>query len=164
MAVLYNIYLSKLSTTPDDWDDANDADYNHANGWVKIICSFLDDKFSQKNKVRHVAGHTQIRIVVGKFIQSVNLGKCIITQTGNTESSDYYNAVKMFLVRHAAVGVATEHAYPLYLHAYTSPTIAVKWIDIDEVLQPYLKVQVKGFNFKVDGTGIYRGTIQLEEA
>jgi hypothetical protein len=164
MAILYRVYLAKKSTTPDNWDTDDDADYDDADGWVKFICSNVVDKVVQKNKVIHTSSHTKIRIVTGKFIQSITLMDCVIVNTGNTESSEYYNAVKEFLLRHMALGTATEYKYPLYLHIYTSATVGIKWMDASEAMQPYLVVGVKSFSFKLDHAGVYRGTIQLEEA
>jgi hypothetical protein len=165
MVVAHHVYLSKLSTTPDNWEGANEADYDHANGWVKFICSEVEDKVVQKNKVINTAGHTKIRIVIGKFVQTVNLKGVFIKLSGDTEGSDYYNAVKFFLLRHMCIGAAASHAYPLYLHVYVAGgATAIKWMDSAEAMQAYLKVQVKGYSFTLKHDGVYRGGIQLEEA
>lgn len=167
MTVKYNIYLSKLNTTPDNWDTANEADSTHANGWVKFICKKVVDKAVQKNKVIHTSSHTKIRIVTGKFVQSIQLQGCLIRNTGATTGSNYWNAVKYFLLSHMALGVGTSFSFPLYLHIAYSKTGSgaySQWMDASESMQNYLVVSVKSYNMVLDHSGVWRGNIELEEA
>ena len=162
----YHVYLAKLSTTPDNWDSANDADYNHTNGWIKFTCPALTDSAQNKNTHKHNASHISYRIITGKVTQGMVLTGLTIVNTGDTESSEYYNAVKEFILRHMLTGTATEYAYPLYLHIY-SPSLAtkyIKWMDDSETMKPHCKVNIKSFSFLLDNSGVYVGTITLEEA
>lgn len=166
MPPLYNVYLAKLSTTPDNWDTANNADYDHSNGWVKFITAMFNDEGVNQNTHTHNAGRVSYRIVTGKVVQRMTLNGLVIVNTGDTENSDYYNAVKEFLLRHMVTGAAASHAYPLYLHIYNASlaTKSIKWMNDSEVMVAYCKVNVKGFKFTLTNSGVYIGTIQLEEA
>jgi len=163
MPPTYNVYLSKLNTTPDNWDSANEADYDHANGWVMFICSSIGDKVSIRNTLKHLAGHISYRLPIGKLVQSVSLEDCTIVNTGGSEDSDYYNEVKEFLVRHALTGANA--GYDLYLRIY-DPSFAqkyIRYVDNTETWRDYCQVAVTGFAFKLDNTGVYTGSISLEE-
>jgi len=144
-----------------------DADYDDALGWVGFKCDAINDAALQKNTAKHLASHGSYRIVTGSFIQSQTLDGVYMFNTGTTESSEYYNAVKEFLLRHMALGTSTEYKYPLYLHIY-NPALGnqrIKWMDDDETMQYYCRVFVKGFNFSIStDTLYYEGKIKLEEA
>lgn len=165
MAILYHVYLSKLATTPDNWDTANEADYDHANGWVMFIASSISDSFRVMNTHKHLQSHTSYRLTTGKVVQTILIGDCIMANTGDTEDSDYYNAVKQFLLRHALTGTSTEAGYDLYLRIYnpSGGSKYVKFVDDTETWRDYCQVAVKSFNFVLTHDGIYRGSIQLEE-
>ena len=162
---LYHVYLSKLSTTPDNWDTANEADYDHANGWVKFDCSRIDDSVQNKNTHKHMASHVSYRLPVGKVIQNIVLDKVTIVHVGGSEDSDYYNEVKEFLLRHMMMG--TNCAYALYLHVYgadpSASTTYIEWMDDSETMQSHCQINVKKFNFKLDNSGVFTGRLELEE-
>lgn len=165
MPPLYKVYLSKLSTTPDNWDTANEADYNHTNGWVKFVCSGVGDGVMINNTHKHLAGHSSYRIVTGKLTQKITLTDCVIEKIGGTEASNYYNAFKEFILRSALTGVATDYGYDLYLWVYAAGggTNYIKYVDNSEAFQNYCKVAVKGFNFDLTHDGVWMGTLMLEE-
>ena len=144
-----------------------EADYDDTDGWIGIRCNGIGDSALQKNTSKHIAGHSSYRIVTGSFIQGMTLEGVFIFNTGTTESSEYYNAVKEFLLRHMALGTSTEYKYPLYLHVY-NPALGnqrIKWMDNSEAMQFYCRVYVKGFNFEISTDSLYwEGSIQLEEA
>ena len=167
MAPNYTVYLAKLATDPDGWDSSeNDADYNGVSGYVRFICPALTDSAQNRNSHKHNASHISYRIVTGKMVQGMVLNGLTIINTGDTEDSDYYNAVKEFLLRHMVTGVTTDYAYALYLHIY-NPSLTqkrIKWMDNLETMRTYCRVNIKSFSFQLDNSGIYKGTITLEEA
>jgi len=162
---LYHVYLSKLATTPDNWDTANEADYDHANGWVKFDCSAISDAAKNKNTHKHMAGHESYRLPIGKVIQSVILDQLTIIHVGGSEDSDYYNEVKEFLLRHMMTG--TNCGYDLYLHVYgadpSAATIYIKWMNNSETMVQHCQVNVINYEFKLDNSGIFKGRVELEE-
>ena len=160
---LYHVYLSRSSTTPENWDTENEADCTSASGWLKFICPLLDDGFKNLNTHKHMAGHTSYRIVAGKMMQFQSLSGCVITKTDGATSSDYYNKVKEFILRHTVTGAA--NGYDLFLHVYDPSGNGgyIKWMDKNEIMQSHCQINVKGFNFRLDHSGVYKGNIVIEE-
>lgn len=162
----YNVYLGKEQSKPDTWVGGNEADGTAVDGWVKFICPSLDDSILNRNTIRHNANRTSYVLITGKVIQGIKLNKVIIVNTGGTVNSEYYNAVKEFILRHMATGVATDYKYPLYLYifgpSYNSKYI--KWMNNSETMVEYCKVSVRTFAFHLDNSGVYIGSITLEEA
>jgi len=161
----YHVYLAKLSTTPDNWDTANEADYDHANGWVKFDCTKLLDTVHNKNTQKHMPGHASYRLPIGKVVQSIILDQITIVHVGGSEDSDYYNEVKEFLLRHMMTG--TNCGYDLFLHVYgadpSASTTYIKWMDDSETMQNHCQVNIKRFEFRVESSGVFSGRIELEE-
>jgi len=160
---LYHIYIGKLKTTPENWDSANEAAYDHANGWVEFVCPSFQDTARNNNTLSHLAGHSSYRINTGKTVQSMTLKDVIITNTDGSTDSDYYNAVKEFLLRHMLTG--DDCGYDLYLHVYDPSGSGqyIKFMDSGETMQLHCQITIIGFNFTLDHSGIYRGNIMLEE-
>jgi len=166
MAPTYSVYLGKENTAPDTWVGGNEAKGTEIDGWVKFICPSLDDSILNRNTITHNASRISYVIVVGKVTQSMKLNNLTIVNTGATVGSDYYNAVKEFILRHMATGAADQYAYPLYLYIY-GPSYNgqyIKWMNDSEVMVGYCKVNVRSWNFHLDNSGVYTGTITLEEA
>ncbi len=162
----YNVYLGKEQSKPDTWVSGNEADGTKVDGWLKFTCPSLDDAILSRNKIIHNASHISYTIVTGKITQSIKLNKVIIVNTGSTVNSEHYNAVKEFVLRHMATGAAANYAYPLYLYIFGPSYNAtyVKWMDNLEAMQEYCRVRIKSFVFHLDNSGVYTGTIGLEEA
>ena len=165
MAPNYNVYLSKQETDPDGWDSAgNDADWDAANGYIRFTCESLDDSIQNQNSHKHNASHISYRIVIGKVVQGMKLNGLVIVNTGDTEDSTHYNAVKKFLLKHMVTG--TNSAYALNLRIYDASFAQkwIEWMDDSENMVDFCKVSVKSAIFHLDNSGVYKGTITLEEA
>lgn len=151
---------------PCSFSHLHDADYDHADGWIGLRMEGLNDAAAQDNKIVKNASHESYRVVTGKFTQSMVLNGVFILNTNGSESSEYYNAIKEFLLRHMAFGSSSEYMYPVYLHIY-NPALQnqrIQWMDNAETMQNYCKVGVTGFNFAVTCEEYYfYGKISLEE-
>ena len=162
---LYHVYISKLATTPENWDTANEADYDHANGWLKFDCDVIIDSAENLNTHKHLADHISYRLPIGKVTQKIVLDKLTIVHVGGSEDSAYYNEVKEFILRHMASG--TNCGYDLYLHVYgadpSASTTYIKWMNASETMVQHCQINVKRFSFKLDNSGIFNGRIELEE-
>ena len=162
----YNIYLGKEQSTPDTWVGGNEADGTTIDGWIKFTCPSLDDSILNRNAIIHNASHISYTIVIGKITQSIKLNNIIIVNTGGTVNSEFYNAAKEFILRHMATGVDTDYKYPLYLYIFgpSYDSQYIKWMNNSEAMVGYCRVNVRSWNFHLDNSGVYRGTITLEEA
>ncbi len=162
----YNVYLGKENTKPDTWVGGNEADGTAIDGWLKFTCPSLDDSILNRNTIIHNASHISYVIVTGKITQTIKLNNIIIVQTGATVGSDYYNAAKEFVLRHMATGAEANYKYPLYLYIF-GPSYNgkyIKWMDNSEAMVEYCRVNIRTWNFHLDNSGIYKGSITLEEA
>ncbi len=162
----YNVYLGKENTKPDTWVGGNEADGTAIDGWIKFTCPSLDDSILNRNTITHNASHISYTIVTGKVIQGIKLNNVIIVNTGGAVSSEYYNAVKEFVLRHMVTGVTESYRYPLYLYIFGPSYNAnyIKWMNNSEAMVEWCKVNIRTFAFHLDNSGVYKGTIILEEA
>jgi len=163
---VYNVYLGKENSYPDTWVAGNEADGTAVDGWVKFTCPSLDDAILNRNTITHNASHISYVIVTGKVTQTIKLNSITIVYTGSLVESDYYNAVKEFILRHMVTGAAADYKYPLYLYIF-GPSYNgkyIKWMNNSEVMVEWCRVNVRTWNFHLDNSGVYIGSIALEEA
>lgn len=151
----YNIYLDKDVTVGGGSDNCSN--------WVYVRCTDIQDTVTVKDKIKHIAGHTSYKIKLGKIVQGVILKNCVIVKTGDSVTSAYYNAFKEFLLNHMVTG--TGKGYDLYLFVFSPSGNSkyTKWMNNNEEMKGYCKVEVQGFNFSLKHSGVYKGNIILEE-
>lgn len=152
----YNIYLDK-DTTVGTGVDCTD--------YVWFRCTEIQDAIVVQDKIKNIAGHTSYKIKLAKVLQSAVLKNCVIVKTGHavTSTSEYYNAVKTFVLNHMVTGDGK--GYDLYLFVYdpSGGGVYIKFMDNNEEMQDYCKVEVQGWNFNLKHSGVYKGNLMLKE-
>lgn len=164
---LYHVYLSRASTTPDNWDTANEGDFTNAAGWIRFDCRKLRDTVVNKNKITETADHTTFAVNTGLLLQSITLEQCILTDTDSaSKSSMSYNDVKEFILKSMLiVDAGASEGFTVYLHVYnpSGGGYYLKWMDGSGTMQSYLRIMITGYNFTLDNSGVYIGNITVVE-